>query len=557
MKNGMKKAMGALALAVLMLISAGMTFAAPAVAGNGTVSSATASTVSIDNAKATTVSTAFGLDMTASLNADDSSLIDVVISVKDIQQELDAVEFVLDFDQRYVSGVITENGDPMNAFMTVTPMYTYVIPGASSMEVPVTRYEQICTYDAVDGKYVCRFLDLLDYSCAKPGEVYKGLSEDGDLVVTIQFRIKDTVADGTAIKFTASDVKGTTTNGLKSVSGSAATATYTKKTAVAVPTITLNYPTLSFEDEIFYNVYFSVKDMSNVEEMGLMLLSSRNDAATIKDAIDTVPGYITNGSVYMARSESVPAAHLGDTIYFKVYAKLTNGTYVYSTAGGYNAKAYANSILSGDNTAQMKSLVVAMLNYGADAQKYFGHNLDKLVNSSLTSAQKALVKAYNEAMVDPIVAVDSAKVGGFVRDNANIKSLYPSVSFDGAFAINFYCTPAISVDSNVTLYWWDAETYASISRFTLGNATGKMQMSKTGSQYWGEVPGIAAKDIDKTYYVTCVFQNNGNYITTGIIPYSLGKYCEGKAATNGDDLQAFAQATAVYGYYAKQLFYQA
>ena len=214
--------MGALALAVLMLISAGMTFAAPAVAGNGTVSSATASTVSIDNAKATTVSTAFGLDMTASLNADDSSLIDVVISVKDIRQELDAVEFVLDFDQRYVSGVITENGDPMNAFLTVTPMYTYVIPGASSMEVPVTRYEQICTYDAVNGKYVCRFLDLLDYSCAKPGEVYKGLSEDGDLVVTIQFRIKDTVADGTAIKFTASDVKGTTTSGLKSVSGSAA-----------------------------------------------------------------------------------------------------------------------------------------------------------------------------------------------------------------------------------------------------------------------------------------------------------------------------------------------
>ncbi|MBQ5711826.1 MAG: hypothetical protein IIV61_04360, partial [Oscillospiraceae bacterium] len=211
----------------------------------------------------------------------------------------------------------------------------------------------------------------------------------------------------------------------------------------------------------------------------------------------------------------------------------------------------------GVSTTQMKSRVVAMLNYGAEAQKYFGHNIDKLVNSSLTSAQKALVKAYNEAMVDPIVAVDSAKVGGFVRDNANFKSLYPSVSFDGAFAINFYCTPAISVDSNVTLYWWDAETYASISRFTLGNATGKMQMSKTGSQYWGEVPGIAAKDIDKTYYVTCVFQNNGNYITTGIIPYSLGKYCEGKAATNGDDLQAFAQATAVYGYYAKQLFYQA
>jgi hypothetical protein len=60
--------------------------------------------------------------------------------------------------------------------------------------------------------------------------------------------------------------------------------------------------------------------------------------------------------------------------------------------------------------------------------------------------------------------------------------------------------------------------------------------------------------MDKTYYVSCVFKSGGSYVTTGIIPYSLGKYCEGKAATDGDAQQAFAQATAVYGYYAKNYF---
>ena len=324
--------------------------------------------------------------------------------------------------------------------------------------------------------------------------------------------------------------------------------------AVADPGLTMRYPTLSFEDEIIYNVYYSVADISDVEEMGLMLLSSRNDAATMDDAVGTVPGYITNGTVYMVKSESVPAAHLGDTVYFKVYAKLTDGTYRYSAAGGYNAKAYANSILSGSNTDEMKSLVVAMLNYGAEAQKFFGHNTDKLVNASLTADQKGLVASYDDAMVDDIVKADSAKIGGFVRDNANFKSLYPSVSFDGAFAINFYCTPAITVDDGMTLYWWDADTYANISRFTLGNATGKMTMTQTGGQYWGEVTGIAAKDMDKTYYVSCVFKHNGSYVTTGIIPYSLGKYCEGKAAASGDAQQVFAQATVVYGYYAKGYF---
>jgi hypothetical protein len=79
-------------------------------------------------------------------------------------------------------------------------------------------------------------------------------------------------------------------------------------------------------------------------------------------------------------------------------------------------------------------------------------------------------------------------------------------------------------------------------------------MTATNGQYWGEVAGIAAKDMDKTYYVSCVFKHNGSYVTTGIIPYSLGKYCEGKAAASGDAQQAFAQATAVYGYYAKGYF---
>ena len=323
---------------------------------------------------------------------------------------------------------------------------------------------------------------------------------------------------------------------------------------VVDPQLELQYPSLSFEDEIFYNVYYTVGDMSSVVEMGLMLLPSRLEAATIDDAIGLVPGYTTNGTVYMVRSEGIAAAYMGDTVFFKVYAKLSDGTYAYSAAGGYNAKAYAGTVLSGDYTKEMKSLVVAMVGYGAEAQLYFGHNTGALVNAGLTAEQKALVGSYHEAMVDPVYPANSAKLGQFVRDNANFKTLYPSVSFDSAFSINFYCTPAIGVDDGMTLYWWDAETYKSITEFTVANATGSMEMKATNGQYWGCVPGIAAKDMDKSYYVSCVFESDGQTVTTGIIAYSLGKYCEGKAATDGDAQQAFAQATAVYGYYATQYF---
>lgn len=163
----------------------------------------------------------FALDMEVKKNSDDASIIDVNIKVKDIQQELDAVEFTLGFNNKLVSGCITENGSAMDAFMTVKPMYTFVVSG---VEVPVSRYEQICTYNAEKGVYVCRFLDILQYANKKPGEVYEGLIHDDDLVITIQFKILDGVSMDREFVFSATNVKGTTRGTLLSVKGSSVTA---------------------------------------------------------------------------------------------------------------------------------------------------------------------------------------------------------------------------------------------------------------------------------------------------------------------------------------------
>jgi hypothetical protein len=128
------------------------------------------------------------------------------------------------------------------------------------------------------------------------------------------------------------------------------------------------------------------------------------------------------------------------------------------------------------------------------------------------------------------------------------------VSFDSAFAINLYCGTKVPVDDGMTLYYWDMDTVAQVDTLSLDNATGSMEMTDLYGDWWGQVTGIAAKDMDKTWYITCVFQSEGRTATTGIISYSLGKYCADKAASDGDAQQTFAQATAVYGYYAKNYF---
>ena len=312
----------------------------------------------------------------------------------------------------------------------------------------------------------------------------------------------------------------------------------------------LSYPSLAFEDQIQYNIYFTTEnlDMALVEQMGLMIFDTRLEDGTVSDAAQVVDGYSTDGKQYMVHTDGIPAKNIGDTLYLKVYAKLINGTYVYSNMVGYNAVAYARSVLNGSNSAA-KTLVVSMLNYGAAAQTYFGYNTDNLMNSFLTEEQKALVADYNGDMVGDVPAVDTGKAGAFVM-NGGYSTLYPQVSFEGAFAINYYFVNKYSVDEGMTFYYWDDETFANVDVLTADNATGTIDMVYDGSRWCATIAGIAAKEMDQPVYVAGSYTSDGVTYNTTVIAYSLGKYCE-NLATNGN---AFGAATAVYGYYAKVYF---
>ena len=325
---------------------------------------------------------------------------------------------------------------------------------------------------------------------------------------------------------------------------------------VVKPTLDPKHASLSFEDEILYNIYYAASDLDDVVEMGLVTFGSQLTNGTIADAADVIPGYITDGEMYMVSTNGIAAKNMGDEVYFKVYAKLSDGSYVYSGMNSYSAVKYANTILGRtSSSADMKALVVAMLNYGAEAQQFFGYRTDSLMNASLTAQQQALNAAYDESMVADLVSVDQSKAVNFVYTASAFTDRYPSVSFDGAFSINFYFTAANAPDDGMTFYYWDLETYDSVDELTADNATGTMEMILAGTnKYYGVVDGIAAKEMDETVFVAGVYEIDGVEYTTGIIAYSLGQYCQTIAAKDSSDQQSFAQATAVYGYYAKTYF---
>lgn len=321
-----------------------------------------------------------------------------------------------------------------------------------------------------------------------------------------------------------------------------------------VPTLKGSGFTLSFEDEILVNFYYTLSGTVDVAEQGMLVFyADPGDADIVKANAVYGSNYVVSSDNYIATTDGVAAKEMGDDRYYCAYAKLTDGTYAYSPLYQYSPKKYATNMLSRETTSEaQKALCVAMLNYGAAAQEYFDYRTGDLMNAALTGEQKALVTAYDASFFTGAVAADPDKVGSFVKtDGFSGKSA--SVSFEGAFSINYYFAPAGAVEGDVALYIWSPDAYAAADVLTANNASAVVAMEKqSGGIYWGQVNGIAAKSLDDTYYVAGVYTDaNGGTYCTGVIAYSLSKYCINNAAGN---MGSLAQATAMYGYYASLFF---
>ncbi len=416
-----------------------------------------------------------------------------------------------------------------------------------------------CPYDAATGNYqVALYVrsGMVSFSMVK----YKGLEISSTGMSQTSYKY---TADGRLVEI-SNDIEGTEVEAanvilnLAGVSAQMASETFVGEEnltadTLTVPTLNLTGASLAFEDEIRYNIYFTASDVEDVVEMGLAIFNERLADGTIADAVDVVTGVAVCGDEYRANTRGIAAKKMADVVYFKAYAKLSDGSYVYSDVAGYSAKAYAEGILEKSSSDAMKTLVVAMLNYGAQAQQYFGYKTDALMNADLTAEQQALVSAYDKNMVATLVGATAAKQGSFVATADGFSKRSAAVSFEGAFSINYYFTPDRAVDGDVTMYYWTADTYDSADELTAENAYAVYTMTP-GAEYWGSVVDIAAKELDSTVYVAAVYTSGGETYSTGVLAYSLGYYCESIASDDGSEMQSLAQATALYGSYAKDYF---
>lgn len=151
------------------------------------------------------------------------------------------------------------------------------------------------------------------------------------------------------------------------------------------PALKPQYCSAAFEGAIWLNVYFMTENLENPIQMGLLTFDHHPKIGTAAEAMEIVTDWTFDGSRYMVHTGGIPAKNLGDTLYLRLFAQLSDGSYLYSDIKSYSVQTYAEGLLKNTNPA-VSGLAREILDYGAAAQTYFGYKTDTLMNACLDTA---------------------------------------------------------------------------------------------------------------------------------------------------------------------------
>ncbi len=196
---------------------------------------------------------------------------------------------------------------------------------------------------------------------------------------------------------------------------------------------------LTLHDDLTINLKADQGVIENTGWSEPYLVVNFNGAETV------INRYTVSGGKYTFKFTNI-APYLMDekitaTIYATYNGKVYKGTtveysiahYCYAVLGKYTADAYA----------ELRTLMVDLLNYGAAAQNYKGHNTEMLVNARLTDLQKSwatptvseLISALDakyEVIDAPTVSWKSA--GLFLEESVTMRFKISADSIDGLTA---------------------------------------------------------------------------------------------------------------------------
>lgn len=186
---------------------------------------------------------------------------------------------------------------------------------------------------------------------------------------------------------------------------------------------------------------------------------------------------------------------------------------------------------SGDEYAELRTLIVDLLNYGAKSQEYMDYKTDSYVNADLTPAQKEWGTA-SDRELDTVLDVDYETVADpTVTWEAAGLTLEESVGM--RFRINASSLDGFSVRvSNGSETW------------TIPSS--EFETDENGTYVYFE--GLSVAQMSETVYVTAY---NGDTAVSDTLRYSIESYAYSKRNDKNTTLVELVKAMMRYGDSAK------
>ena len=254
----------------------------------------------------------------------------------------------------------------------------------------------------------------------------------------------------------------------------------------------------------------------------------------INDYYETVRKYTVSGEYYVFTFTNIAPQEMNDIVTATLYAKDYEGT-LCSSKKSLSARDYCYYQLNNNSENEtLRKLIVDLLNYGAEAQKYTSYNTGALVNKDLTSDQAAWGTTSD---LRTLYSVKDTKYAEIPNPSVTWKAA--GLKLDDSVVMRF----TIQTDDifGLTVKVTDEKTGDVLDEIIDFKATGD------DGFYYVYFDGFNAGQMSESVLVT-VYNNIENVPVSHTIRYSIESYAHSKLNTPGSNVKLESLLTAMMKY---------
>ncbi|MBQ6815909.1 MAG: leucine-rich repeat domain-containing protein [Clostridia bacterium] len=243
----------------------------------------------------------------------------------------------------------------------------------------------------------------------------------------------------------------------------------------------------------------------------------------------TVKSYYVEDDRYVFTFDNIAPNKMNDTISATLYATY-NGVEYSSAVKEYSVAAYCYNILakySANEYAELRTLLVDLLHYGAQAQTYTKHNTDNLVNSNLTDAQLAWGTAQDPTLTTSLNTTYNTVENPIITWKGAGLNLKDSVAMRFKFLAEDISGLSLRITSDVGEWNFNQD------KFVLQDGV-----------YYLEFEGLNAGQMSEKVYLT---MHKDGVAVSNTVCYSIESYAHNKQNSADTTLANLVKAMMKYG----------